>query len=475
MFMAETQKKAEKTNFEEMIAKKAFVKFQPMSGGPTMIGYVVGRDADKKLIVKIKEHNKLKRLLRKTRHEYRVEEQLVKPLEKPAVVKTKPAEGKPGEEVAPPKPPEEKPMQPAAGKQWREEEKEILAAYPSLAGDMSDAEKYAFTRFVSGTRNSLGDVNTLAKKINGWQKLAKDGKYAAQYPDFIVAWEAFRKTGEYGSAVKLLGERGKKKERPTVGKKPEGKRLVEIPPEPPEVKVPKVPELEKAPPRKIVSESDRAEARRQYRAGVGYGKQENALVCFTKAIALDPNYKEAYRGRGLVLMGKMKYSEALADFNMALRIDPNYSLARKNKAAAEKEIGEYKVADKKITLQAIDPYIQFGQFADAEKEIGRALKNGWISQKQANTKRAEIHLRKGTDYTLRGDKASEGKKMGLYTSAESEFTQSINLNPTREAYTGRGYVRGRMSKLTSFAHPGIKTKYGIGAIEDGAKGKKAGK
>ncbi|VVB66045.1 L,D-transpeptidase catalytic domain [Candidatus Gugararchaeum adminiculabundum] len=198
--MAETQKKAgEKTNFDEMIAKKAFVKFQPMSGGPTMIGYVVGRDADKKLIVKIKEHNRLLRLFKKTRHEYRVEEQLVKPLEKPAV-----AEEKPREEA--PKPPEEKPVQSAAPRQWTEKQKTILFTYKLIVKGMNDAEKYTFLGYLSETDRILTDSKELGETLDRWKNLAEDKEFIKRYPEIGVAWKAFMKTEEYDVA-KVLRKR----------------------------------------------------------------------------------------------------------------------------------------------------------------------------------------------------------------------------------------------------------------------------
>ncbi|VVB65626.1 Tetratricopeptide repeat protein [Candidatus Gugararchaeum adminiculabundum] len=197
MIMAETQKKAEKTNFEEMIAKKAFVEFQPMSGGPKMIGYVVGRDADKKLIVKIKEHNKLLRLFKKTKHEYRVEDKLVRPLGAPV-------EEKPKQET--PKAPEEKPKQPVAGKQWTNPEKLILGAYALAVKNLSDGEKSAFCRFVAKTQETGDNRGALEKLYVGWQaavsaKVQGGGK---KFPDFSNAWIAFTKTSEYATMKKKI-------------------------------------------------------------------------------------------------------------------------------------------------------------------------------------------------------------------------------------------------------------------------------
>ena len=61
----------------------------------------------------------------------------------------------------------------------------------------------------------------------------------------------------------------------------------------------------------------------------GFGATEKAealqaaILCFEKAIALEPQMAEAYNDLGLVLMRMKRHNEALARFRSALKIEPN--------------------------------------------------------------------------------------------------------------------------------------------------------
>jgi len=54
------------------------------------------------------------------------------------------------------------------------------------------------------------------------------------------------------------------------------------------------------------------------------GKYSEAIECFDKAIAIDPNYKEAWNGKGVTLLLQGNYSEAIECFDKAIAIDPKY-------------------------------------------------------------------------------------------------------------------------------------------------------
>jgi len=55
---------------------------------------------------------------------------------------------------------------------------------------------------------------------------------------------------------------------------------------------------------------------------------EPAIENFSQAIRLNPNYANAYFGRGLAYYGKRLFDKALTDFESALLIDPNHSNIR---------------------------------------------------------------------------------------------------------------------------------------------------
>ncbi|MGH9879005.1 MAG: tetratricopeptide repeat protein, partial [Nitrososphaerales archaeon] len=53
------------------------------------------------------------------------------------------------------------------------------------------------------------------------------------------------------------------------------------------------------------------------------GKHDEAIKCFDKAIAIDPNHAGAWAGRGNVFVNLGKHDEAIKCFDKAIAIDPN--------------------------------------------------------------------------------------------------------------------------------------------------------
>ena len=61
---------------------------------------------------------------------------------------------------------------------------------------------------------------------------------------------------------------------------------------------------------------------------------KEAIECYDKALAIDPNNVEALSNKGFSLFGLEKYKEAIEYYDKALAIDPNYIKALNNKKAA---------------------------------------------------------------------------------------------------------------------------------------------
>ena len=62
---------------------------------------------------------------------------------------------------------------------------------------------------------------------------------------------------------------------------------------------------------------------------------EEAILDYTKAISIYPDYFEAYNDRGSAYNLIRKSNKAIADFKKALQINPNYGVAQKNKELVE--------------------------------------------------------------------------------------------------------------------------------------------
>ena len=57
------------------------------------------------------------------------------------------------------------------------------------------------------------------------------------------------------------------------------------------------------------------------------GKLEEAIEAYNKALAIKPDYAEAYNNMGIALKDQGKLEEAIEAYNKALAIKPDYAEA----------------------------------------------------------------------------------------------------------------------------------------------------
>jgi len=117
------------------------------------------------------------------------------------------------------------------------------------------------------------------------------------------------------------------------------------------------------------------------------GKYTEAITDYDKAIQLDPNFKEAYNNRGISKNNLGKHTEAITDYDKAIQLDPNYKAAYNNRGNVKDDLGKYTEAitdyDKAIQLdpnfaQAIGSkgcsLVKLGRYGEAVDTINKALK-----------------------------------------------------------------------------------------------------
>jgi tetratricopeptide (TPR) repeat protein len=109
------------------------------------------------------------------------------------------------------------------------------------------------------------------------------------------------------------------------------------------------------------TEADRQATIEHYKRGVEYQEGDQldlAIVEYTQAIALDPQYAKAYGNRGVAYYDKGDLDRAIADLSEYLEIDPNNAIAYLLRGAvyAAKEEREKAISDLERALAlGLDP------------------------------------------------------------------------------------------------------------------------
>ena len=86
-----------------------------------------------------------------------------------------------------------------------------------------------------------------------------------------------------------------------------------------------------------------------------------AIACYDKAIALKPNYAEAYSNRGNALKELKQFETALASYDMAISLKPDFAEAYSNRGNALQELKQFDAAlasyDKAFSLKPDHDYL----------------------------------------------------------------------------------------------------------------------
>jgi len=82
-------------------------------------------------------------------------------------------------------------------------------------------------------------------------------------------------------------------------------------------------------------------------AGIELAKQskyDEAVISYARAIELNPNFTEAYYGRGLAYGRKGEFDKAIADFTTVMILDPGFAGAYNDRAVTYCSKKEYNKA-----------------------------------------------------------------------------------------------------------------------------------
>jgi serine/threonine protein kinase/regulator of sirC expression with transglutaminase-like and TPR domain len=144
---------------------------------------------------------------------------------------------------------------------------------------------------------------------------------------------------------------------------------------------------------------------------------EQAIVDYTRAIELDPDYAEAYVNRSTAHLLMANYGQAVTDCHKALELAPDFVAAYTNRGIAYTGLRDYDQA-----------------LADYHQALELAPKNVYAFYNRGNT------------YLW----------MGQYQEAITNYSQAINLNPDFvAAYANRGVAHNELKQndlaLTDFS------------------------
>jgi tetratricopeptide (TPR) repeat protein/S1-C subfamily serine protease len=191
-----------------------------------------------------------------------------------------------------------------------------------------------------------------------------------------------------------------------------------------------------------------------------------------RAIAINPRLSDAFINRGLTHYDLMEYPKALADYNKAISINPKNALAYNNRGVIYYDLKEYLKAiadyDKAIAFNPtlVDAYINRGNSYDDLKQhikaiadydqaitidpenVGAYTNRGIAYDNQKNYSKAIIDYT--TAITINSEYAFAYYKRGQsfanskeYLKAIADYTKAIAINPEyAEAYANRALAYG---------------------------------
>ncbi len=164
---------------------------------------------------------------------------------------------------------------------------------------------------------------------------------------------------------------------------------------------------------------------------------EGALIDYTKAINLDPNFHDAYKDRGIIRTQLEENGGAMVDFNKAIELEPKRSDNRNNRGFLYIQMGEFEKAipDLKMAIQLnIHNLKAHENLINALLEVGKGVEAWDAANNFVMTNPDEVsgYLERGRTSFL----------LGRCFSAIQDYDKAIQIAPhDYRAYVERGRLR----------------------------------
>jgi len=173
------------------------------------------------------------------------------------------------------------------------------------------------------------------------------------------------------------------------------------------------------------------------------GKLEEAIEAYTKALAIKPDYAEAYSNMGAALADQGKPEEAIEVYNKALAIKPDYAEAYSNMGNALKEQGMLEEAIEAYTKAlAIKP-----DYAEAYSNMGVALADQGKLEEAIEVYNKALAIK--PDYAeAYSNMGMALKDQGKLEEAIEAYNKALAIKPDfAEAYSNMGVALADQGKL----------------------------
>jgi len=179
--------------------------------------------------------------------------------------------------------------------------------------------------------------------------------------------------------------------------------------------------------------------------GVAYGslgQRDKAIADCSRAIEIDPKYRDAYFNRGISYSEIGQWDKAIADYSKVVMIDPDFTMAYYNRGLANGNLGQWN--------QTIADYSRVIGMEPGNSEAfynrGVAFLNlGQLDKAIADfSKTVNIDPKHNQALYTRGNAYGN---LGQWDKAISDYTKAITIDPNfKVAYLNRGVAYGNLDQ-----------------------------